>query len=166
MLTFRLGWKITTLFVDVTHKNSSLLVFSTPISIAASCMKTVQKRREVWISKYIVVYIYSLILQRILLLQFGHIKFFSVYSFLVVSRNFNYAINLSCNAVDFNFADSCWFLCVDFRELSHLTRDFSLVEKIINIVTSWSNAKSDSISLKLVKVVIWSEKLVTTVTFF
>ena len=49
--TFRLGLKITTLFVDVTHKNSSLLVFSTPISIAASCMKTAQKKREVWISK-------------------------------------------------------------------------------------------------------------------
>ena len=50
-----------------------------------------------------------------------HKVFFSVYSFLVVSRNFNYAINLSCNAVDFNFADSCWVLyfCVDFRELSH-----------------------------------------------
>ena len=33
--------------------------------------------------------------------------------------------------------------CVEFRELSHLTRDLSQAEKEINFVTSWANAQND-----------------------
>ena len=33
--------------------------------------------------------------------------------------------------------------CVEFRELSHLTRDLSQAEKKINVVTSWANAQND-----------------------
>ena len=34
-------------------------------------------------------------------------------------------------------------LCVEFQELSHLTRDLSEAEKKINVVTSWANAQND-----------------------
>ena len=33
--------------------------------------------------------------------------------------------------------------CVDFWELSHLTRDLSQAEKKRNVVTSWANAQND-----------------------
>ena len=33
--------------------------------------------------------------------------------------------------------------CVEFRELSHLTRDLSQAEKKINVVTSQVNAQND-----------------------
>ena len=34
-------------------------------------------------------------------------------------------------------------LCLEFRELSHLTRNLSQAEKKINVVTSWANAQND-----------------------
>ena len=33
--------------------------------------------------------------------------------------------------------------CVEFQELSRLTRDISQTEKKINVVTSWANAQND-----------------------
>ena len=104
-----------------------------------------QRKKEVWISKYVVVYIFTNFATYSAAAIWPHKVFFSVYSFLVVSRNFNYAINLSCNAIDFNFADSCLVLyfCVYFRELFHLTRDLSQAEKKINVVTSWVNAQNE-----------------------
>ena len=66
-----------------------------------------QRKKEVWISKYVVVYIFTNFATYSAAAIWPHKVFFSVYSFLVVSRNFNYAINFSCNAVNFNFADSC-----------------------------------------------------------
>ena len=33
--------------------------------------------------------------------------------------------------------------CVEFQELSHLTRDLSKAEKKINVITSWANAQTD-----------------------
>ena len=54
--------------------------------------------------------------------------------------------------------------CVEFRELSHLTRDLSQAEKKINVLQMH---KMRSISLKMVEVVILSvAQLVTTVIFF
>ena len=47
--------------------------------------------------------------------------------------------------------------CVEFWEMSHLTRDLSQAERENNVVTSWANATLTSISLKIFKVVILSE---------
>ena len=80
-------------------KTTSLLVFSTPISIAASCMKNLQEAKKGTFE----LLTYSPILQTHSMLHFGHK---SPLFLLVVSRNFNYAINFSCNAVNFNFAES------------------------------------------------------------
>ena len=43
---------------------------------------------------------------------------------------------------DTNF-DSLHLLSVEFRELSHLTRDIYQAEKKINVITSWANAQND-----------------------
>ena len=67
-------------------------------------------------------------------------------------------------------------LCVEFRELSHLTSDLSQAEKKINVVTSWVNAQNDSyftqngrschFEWKYVVVILWVAQLVTTLIFF
>ena len=63
--------------------------------------------------------------------------------------------------------------CVEFWELSNLTRDLSKAEKKINVVTSWADAQNDIYFTQMAKVVILSEnschlsvaQLVTTFMF-
>ena len=47
--------------------------------------------------------------------------------------------------------------CVEFRDMSHLTRDLSQAEKKINVSQAGKPHKMTSISLKIVEVVILSE---------